>query len=131
MAWGGSGGNARHERRPRTRPTPTPRPPLGSPWSSPSRTLVTVALVGKAELARRAEALGHTGLRIYPTKSGRRWVCECACGWGALDSGGRPTVTRATQPEAILSLQHHLWKALETDSKDRVRNGVSDTRVVS
>jgi hypothetical protein len=82
-----------------------------------------MALVGRAELVRRAEALGHTQLRIYRTESGKRWVCQCACGWGALRPDGRPSVTRATQAEAVSSLQHHLWTALENDRRRRVANG--------
>lgn len=82
-----------------------------------------MALVGLAELKRRVAALGHTDLQIFPTKSGARWVCQCSCGWGSFQSGGRPTVTRATQAEAVRSLQAHLWKALEDDRVRRVANG--------
>lgn len=90
---------------------------------------VPVALVTRAELVRRAEALGHTELRIFPTASGRRWVCQCACGWGTFKAG-KPTVTRATQAEAVRSLQHHLWVALEREHQERTRNGVSERRNV-
>jgi hypothetical protein len=81
-----------------------------------------VALVDRAELVRRAEALGHTALRVYPSVSGRRYICECACGWGAFRAG-KATVTRATEAEAVRSLQHHLWRALENDRRERVANG--------
>lgn len=87
-----------------------------------------MALVGRAELVRRAEALGHTELRIYRTVSGARWVCQCSCGWGALRADGSPTVTRATEVEAIKSLQDHLWRALENDRRRRVANGVGVSR---
>jgi hypothetical protein len=87
--------------------------------------------VTRAELVRRAEALGHSELRVYPTKSGARWVCECACGWGAPQDGGRPTITRATAEEAVKSLQHHLWAALENDRRLRAANGVSQTTVAA
>jgi hypothetical protein len=90
-----------------------------------------MALVTRTELVKRAEALGHTGLRVYPTKSGRRYVCECACGWGAPQANGRPSVTRATQEEAVKSLQDHLWRALEAEYRQRVSNGVSEPRTVS
>lgn len=82
-----------------------------------------MALVGRAELVRRAEELGHGQLRVFPTKSGARWVCQCSCGWGSFGAMGKPTVTRATQAEAVSSLQHHLWRALEDDRRRRVANG--------
>lgn len=82
-----------------------------------------MALIGKAELVRRAEALGHGQLRVFATQSGRRYVCQCSCGWGALRADGSPTVTRATKAEAVRSLQDHLWRALENDRRRRVANG--------
>jgi hypothetical protein len=84
-----------------------------------------MAKLTREQLVERAEALGHSKLRVYQTKSGRRYACECACGWGAADSLGRPTVTRATQLEAVRSLQHHLWSALDREYRERVANGVS------
>lgn len=84
-----------------------------------------MALVDRAELVRRAEELGHTDLIVAPTKSGRRFVVACSCGYGAPmpDGSGRPTVTRATFAEAVRALQDHLWKALEADRRRR-RNGL-------
>ncbi len=82
-----------------------------------------MALIDRQELVRRAEALGHSELRVYATKSGKRYVCQCACGWGALQADGRPSVTRATKAEAVRSLQHHLWRALEDDRRARVASG--------
>jgi hypothetical protein len=82
-----------------------------------------MALVARAELVRRAEELGHGELQVFPTKSGARWVCQCACGWGSFAAGGKPTVTAATQVEAVKRLQHHLWRALEDDRRRRVANG--------
>jgi hypothetical protein len=80
-------------------------------------------MVSRAELVRRAEALGHSDLQIFPTKSGARFVCQCSCGWGSFQSGGQPSVTRATFQEAVNTLQHHLWAALENDRRSRVANG--------
>ena len=84
-----------------------------------------MAMVSRAELVRRAEALGHSDLRIFPTKSGRRFVCQCSCGWGSFAPMDKPTVTAATQVEAVKRLQHHLWTALENDRRSRVQNGRS------
>jgi|GEM_PF-5569258 len=74
-------------------------------------------------LLRSAEALGHSRLRVFPTASGRRWVCQCACGWGALLSDGRPTVTRATQAEAVSAVRYHLAKAVADHRAALVTNG--------
>ena len=88
-----------------------------------------MALVGRAELVRRAEALGHTDLRLYRSQSGRRWICQCSCGWGSF-GGGQPTVTRATFEEGVRTLQDHLWRALEEDRKRRVANGGATRRSI-
>lgn len=80
-----------------------------------------------SELARLAEELGHSGLKIELTKSGRRFACSCACGWGAFRSDGSPTVTRATWQEAVKTLQHHLWKAIREErarQREMERSGV-------
>lgn len=107
-------------------------PPLGpllvpfsrAPHCLPGDTEI-VAKLTRQQLAERAEQLGHTQLRMYKTKSGKRWVLECACGWGGLRPDGRPSVTRATREEALSTLQWHLWKALDDEYQARVRNGVS------
>lgn len=83
----------------------------------------------REQLVRLAEDLGHTGLWVLPTKSGKRYQIGCACGWGAPMADGRPTVTRATQLEAVRSLQYHLWKAVSDDVKLRASTGVAPRRL--
>lgn len=79
-----------------------------------------------SEVAALARALGHTELRVAETKSSRRWIVECACGFGMPDSGGRPTVTRATYAEAVRTAQWHLRHSVEVHLRDARKNGRVD-----
>ncbi len=78
-----------------------------------------------ADVGRRAAELGHTGVVIEQTVSGRRWIVRCDCGWGAPMPDGRPTATRATFAEAVKSGQYHLRKAVRDDLARSERDGVS------
>lgn len=73
-----------------------------------------------------AKYLGHTNLRVYPTASGRRFVVECACGWGGIGPDGKPRSTRATEAEAVQSLRHHLIKAVHAELSRRRQHGLPD-----
>lgn len=74
---------------------------------------VTVARMTNAEIGAAARALGHTGLALVGSPSGRTWHVDCECGWS-----GRPFVV---QGEAIKQAQHHLREAV----KKSLRDGVS------
>lgn len=94
----------------------------------------------RAERVAIARDLGHSHLKIGPTESGARFWVRCSCGWGKRLKDGRPTVTAATEREAVLRLQHHLEKAVaahvmlarQTGTRNVLgrRLGVSQTRVL-
>lgn len=73
-----------------------------------------------------AYRVGH-GVHTAPTASGNRWRVWCDCGWGAATTDGRPTVTRATHPEAVRTMWHHLERAVAAWKEEARRNGVSVT----
>ena len=75
------------------------------------------------QIAALATQLGHAAINIRETPASRRWIVECTCGWGALDSGGRPTLTRATFREAVTTGQWHLRKVVEDHLGELRRNG--------
>jgi hypothetical protein len=72
-----------------------------------------------------AKELGHGTLQMAPTKSGRRFWLTCSCGWGTFDNLGRPTVTRATEAEAVRGLVTHLEKALQVHRQRLLRDGAA------
>jgi len=78
----------------------------------------------------RARDLGHYA-EAAPTSTGKRWMLRCSCGWGELLADGRPTVTRATELEAMRTLWHHVRTSVEKhDAANRVNGGVSRRRAV-
>lgn len=79
------------------------------------------------EIGDLAKRLGHVGMTIERTESGRRWAVSCACGWGNPLNDGRPTVTRATFDEAVRSGQHHLRTSVQRYLAERSRNGLTAT----
>lgn len=81
-----------------------------------------------SEIAVLATQLGHAYVQIRETSASRRWIVECSCGWGALDSGGRPTLTRATFDEAVRTGQWHLRRVVEIHLSELRRNGASSRR---
>lgn len=74
-----------------------------------------------------ARELGHTEVTIAKTASGRRWIVECSCGYGAALADGRPTITRATFDEAVRTGQHHLRTSVRAFLERRSRDGLSAT----
>ena len=86
--------------------------------------------MGLRELAEEAAALGHGGIEVARTESGRRWSVSCSCGWGAPFSDGRPTITRATEAEGILTAMWHIRTAVKTHRATLRANGVSSPHVV-
>ena len=89
------------------------------------RRLVLVARrhLTTREVGDLAKRLGHTDVMIAETKSGRRWLVECSCGYGAPQSNGKPSVTRATFDEAVRTGQWHLRRAVADWQREAERNG--------
>jgi hypothetical protein len=79
--------------------------------------------MSNAEVGRLAESLGHTRVTIAETESGRRFTVSCTCGYGAPQSNGRPSVTRATFAEAVRTGQHHLRSSVTRALSEARRNG--------
>lgn len=77
-----------------------------------------------SELKQQALRLGHNWIRIVPTESGSRFIIECACGYGAPLLDGRPTVTRATEGEAVATAVHHLKSSVDRARDREKRSGV-------
>lgn len=126
-AGAGEGGRCKRSERPP--PPPGPHPVCGGASSTMIGTpLGDTGAVSrtwsKEQLAELARSLGHTDLWMSETKSGRRYAIGCACGWGAPMEDGRPTVTRATQAEAVRTLRYHLWKAVSDHVKAAQGAGV-------
>lgn len=76
-----------------------------------------------AQVAAIARELGHTRVTIRETVSGRRWIVECTCGWGAPQSGGNPSITRATFNEAVRTGQWHIRSSVQKWLAENRRNG--------
>lgn len=92
----------------------------------------------RAQVNELASLLGHTDIRVEPTKSGRRWSVGCGCGWGAFTPVGQPTVTAATEREAVNRAIHHIEsqvnrvvQAVRQAGSSSVRVELADGTVVS
>lgn len=76
---------------------------------------------------------GHE-CKVEPTRSGRRWVVRCSCGYGApLDHGNgvvQDVITRTSEAEAVRTAIWHLRtpdREAAKRAEDLRRNGVSTT----
>lgn len=77
------------------------------------------------ELALAAQELGHGGIDVRRTPSGRRWFASCSCGWPGVNANGDPNSTRATETQAILSAMRHITGAVRAAEYRARLNGQS------
>lgn len=78
--------------------------------------------LGWRAIGLRAAQLGHHGMTVFPSKSGRRWFYRCSC----MDKPSR--LSWVNEVQALLMARRHLLESVRANETHDRAFGVSSRR---